>query len=89
MCIDVAYTFDDIKGTVTLLTALYTDLNSVELAAGHGKPAVSHEILNVLGVLREPLNNDDKRRFDLVVDKLIETRLNAQNSSKGSLEGGG
>ena len=74
----VAYSFDDIKGTVTLLTALYSDVNAAELVQG-GKPAVSSYVLKILGSLRQQLNKDDRQRFDLVVAKLIETKLNAHH----------
>ena len=84
-CLAVAYTFDDIKGTVTLLVALYGDVNAAEITVP-GKPVVSERLLQVLGTLRKPLIDDDQRRFDLVVEKLIETRLNARTTmaAKGS-----
>jgi hypothetical protein len=73
----VAYSFDEIKGAITLLTALYSDVNAAELAIHHGKPAVSRYVLDILGVLRQPLSDDDKRRFDLVVDRIVEAKLRA------------
>jgi hypothetical protein len=72
----VAYSFDEIKGVVTLLSGLYSDVNAAELAVGR-KPAVSQYVLEILGELRQPLSDDDKTRFDLVVDRIIETKLRA------------
>ena len=79
----MSYTFDDIKGPITLLVDLYCDANAAETAVGRGKgkPVVSEQILMIIGALRQPLNGDDQQRFDLIVDRLIEAKINGQHGS--------
>jgi hypothetical protein len=60
---------------------LYSDVNAAELSVPDGKPAVSHYVLEILGTLRRPLNDDDKRRFDLVVDRVVEMKFRPNDSS--------
>lgn len=78
------YTFDDIKGPVTLLVDLYCDANAAETVVGRGKgkPVVSEQILMIIGALRTQLVSDDQQRFDLIVDRLVEAKLNGRHDSQ-------
>ena len=77
----MAYTFDDIKGTVTMLAAHYSDLIAIETSVGGGEPTIATNVLKILGALRQPLNEDDRNRFDQVLDKVVETKLHAHFNS--------
>ena len=77
----MAYTFDDIKDTATLLANHYGEMKAAEMTIESQTPVVSSSVLQIMGTLSKPLNEDDKRRFDQVVDKIVETRMKARRSA--------
>lgn len=69
------YTFDDIKGPMQLLMKLYGNVNAAEQQVRDGEPVVSREILTVLAMLRNGLIDDDRTRFDQMLDKMVEINI--------------
>lgn len=75
------YTFDDIRASFDLLASLYAEFYLEQPEPPEtGQPYRAAQLLEVLGRLREPLNEHDKRRFDRLLEEIVAMKLRAANS---------